>query len=81
MVLGGLAFERNVNETAGLPGVSRIPLLGNALEQKQIQSVKSEFIILLKPIIASEIGDRAVLEQSNERFRELNRAIDPFVNN
>ena len=81
VVLGGLAFERNVNETAGPPGISRVPLLGNALEQKQVQSVKSEFIILLKPIIASERGDRAVLEQSNERFRELNKAIDPFVNN
>ena len=81
VVLGGLAFERNVNETAGPPGVSRVPLLGNALEQKQIQSVKSEFIILLKPIIANETGDRTVLEQSKERFRELNRAIDPFVNN
>ena len=81
VVLGGLAFERNVNETAGPPGISRVPLLGNALEQKQVQSVKSEFIILLKPIIASESGDRAVLEQSNERFRELNKAIDPFVNN
>lgn len=80
VVLGGLAFERNVNETAGLPGVSRMPLLGNALEQKKIQSVKSEFIILLKPIIANESGDRAVLEQSNERFRELNKAIDPFTN-
>lgn len=81
VVLGGLAFERNVNETAGPPGISRVPLLGKALEQKQVQSVKSEFIILLKPIIASERGDRAVLEQSNERFRELNKAIDPFVNN
>lgn len=81
VVLGGLAFERNVNETAGPPGVSRVPLLGSALEQKQIQSVKSEFIILLKPIIASESGNREVLEQSNDRFRELNKAIDPFLNN
>ena len=81
VVLGGLAFERNVNETAGPPGVSRVPLLGSALEQKQIQSVKSEFIILLKPIIASESGNREVLEQSNDRFRELNIAIDPFLNN
>lgn len=81
VVLGGLAFERNVNETAGVPGVSRVPVIGNALEQKQIQSVKSEFIILLKPIIANERGNKEVLEQSNERFLELNRTIDPFLNN
>lgn len=81
VVLGGLAFERNVNETAGVPGVSRMPVIGTALEQKQVQSVKSEFIILLKPIIANERGNKEVLEQSNERFLELNRTIDPFLNN
>lgn len=81
VVLGGLAFERNINETAGIPGVSRVPVLGDALEQRQTQSVKSEFIILLKPIVASEIGDRNLLNESNDRFRELNRAIDPFANN
>ena len=45
VVLGGLAFERNINQTAGIPGVSKVPLLGDALEQRQTQSVKSEFII------------------------------------
>lgn len=81
VVLGGLAFERNINETAGVPGISRVPVLGDALEQKQIQSVKSEFIILLKPIIANTEGDRALLEASQERFRDINRAIDPFAAN
>ena len=81
VVLGGLAFERNVNETAGIPGVSNVPVLGTALEQKQIQTVKSEFIILLKPIIANTEGDKALLNESNERFREINRRVDPFANN
>lgn len=61
VVLGGLAFERNVNETAGIPGVSRIPVVGDALEHRQTQTVKSEFIILLKPIIANKEGNTRVL--------------------
>lgn len=81
VVLGGLAFERNINDTAGIPGVSRIPLVGDALEQRQSQTVKSEFIILLKPIIADADSDREVIDQSNKRFRDINRAIDPFANN
>ena len=81
VVLGGLAFERNINETAGIPGVSRVPLLGDALEQRQTQSVKSEFIILLKPIMVSEASDKVLLQDSNDRFRDINRAIDPFANN
>lgn len=81
VVLGGLAFERDVNSTAGIPGVSRVPVLGDALEQRQEQSVKSEFIILMKPIIANQAGDQQLLDESNERFRAINRAIDPFANN
>ena len=79
VVLGGLAFEQNVNQTAGIPGISQVPLLGDALEQRQTRSVKSEFIILLKPIMASEATDRIILQESNDRFRNINRAIDPFA--
>ncbi|MBL4571782.1 MAG: hypothetical protein JKY86_01740 [Gammaproteobacteria bacterium] len=79
VVLGGLAFEQNVNQTAGIPGLSQVPLLGDALEQRQTRSVKSEFIILLKPIMASEATDRVILQESNDRFRNINRAIDPFA--
>ncbi|MEX0619784.1 MAG: hypothetical protein WD180_12615 [Pseudohongiellaceae bacterium] len=80
IVLGGLAYERDLNEAAGLPGANRLPVVGAAFEQRQQTSVKSEFIILLKPIIADSAGDRALLDESNERFRQLNRAIDPFAN-
>ncbi len=34
VVLGGLAFERSISETAGIPGLSDVPLLGDALEQR-----------------------------------------------
>ena len=80
-ILGGLAFERNISESAGIPGISRVPVLGDALEQRQTQSVKSEFIVLLKPIIANAEGDSKLINESNERFREINRAIDPFAGN
>lgn len=80
-VLGGMAFERNINDTAGIPGISQVPILGDALEQKQTQSVKSEFIILLKPIMVNDNSSSDILTETNERFRDLNRAIDPFLNN
>lgn len=80
-VLGGLAFERNISETAGIPGIDKVPLLGDVLEQRQTQTVKSEFIILLKPIMADDSGNRELLIESKDRFRDLNRIIDPFANN
>ena len=81
VVLGGLTFERTIDETAGIPGINRVPVLGSVLEQKQRQLVKSEFIILLKPIIASKKGNRDVLNESRERFQAINRLLDPFANN
>jgi MSHA biogenesis protein MshL len=81
VVLGGLAFERDVNDTAGIPGISSVPVLGDVLEQRQTRSEKREFVILIKPIIANEAGDRKVLTESKERFENINRAIDPFANN
>lgn len=81
VVLGGLAFERNLNDVAGIPGISNVPVVGDILEQQQTQTVKSEFIILLKPIIANPDGDREVLEESNERFRSINQSVDPFTDN
>lgn len=80
VVLGGLAYERSANEAAGLPGAERIPLVGAALESRQRTSVKSEFIILLKPIIANSTNDRTLINESNARFRDINRTIDPFLN-
>jgi MSHA biogenesis protein MshL len=81
VVLGGLAFERDVNQTAGVPGLSGVPIVGGVLEQRQTQTEKREFVILLKPIIANEAGDRKVLTESKQRFEDINRAIDPFANN
>ena len=81
VVLGGLAFERNVNETAGLPGADKIPIVGAVLEQKQTQTVKSEFIILLKPVVQSLASEQGPINESNDRFSELSRSIDPFANN
>ena len=80
-VLGGLAFERNLNDVAGIPGLAELPVVGGLTEQQQRQTVKSEFIILLKPIIADSAGDRAILEDSSERFRNINLSIDPFADN
>ena len=62
-----------------IPGLSELPVGG--LTEAQRQTVKSEFIILLKPIIADSAGDRAILEDSSERFRNINLSIDPFADN
>ncbi len=78
VVLGGLAYERSTDDVAGIPGLNDIPVVGVAFDQRRNTTVKSEFIILLRPIIATPQTERRFIRESNERFRNINQAIDPF---
>lgn len=84
VVLGGLAYERSVDDAAGIPVASELPLVGGAFDQRGRRTVKSEFIILLRPIIASSENERRMIRESRERFRaleeDMRRSIDPFNN-
>lgn len=80
VVLGGLAYERNVEDSAGIPVVNDIPVLGAAFDQRRQRTVKSEFIILLRPVIASSQSEQELLRERSERLRRLNNTINPFNN-
>lgn len=72
VVLGGLAYERSVEDVAGIPMVNDLPVVGVAFDQRRRQTVKSEFIILLRPVIASPETEERFIRDSNDRFRALN---------
>jgi len=79
VVLGGLAYERNIDEAAGIPVAADLPLIGAAFDQRRRTTVKSEFIILLRPVIASPQSEQELLRERNDRLRSLNREINPFA--
>ncbi len=54
IVLGGLMQDRVNDIDASAPGLADIPLLGNLFKQKKKTSVKSELVILLKPIVVDD---------------------------
>ena len=80
VVLGGLAYERTVDDTAGIPGANDLPVIGAAFDQRFRSTIKSEFIILLRPVIASEQSEQQLLRDRDNRLREINRSLDPFIN-
>lgn len=84
VVLGGLAYERSIDDAAGVPVASELPLVGGAFDQRSRRTVKSEFIILLRPVIANPETEQRILRESNERFRalqdDMQRSLDPFNN-
>lgn len=79
VVLGGLAYERTVDDAAGIPVAVDIPFIGGAFDQRRRTTVKSEFIILLRPIIANPQSEQNMLRERNERLRQINRELDPFA--
>jgi MSHA biogenesis protein MshL len=50
VVIGGLMQQRNRDEDFGLPGLSSIPLIGNLFKQQRKSQLKSELVILLRPL-------------------------------
>ena len=80
VVLGGLAYERSVNDAAGIPVANDIPLIGGAFDQRRRSTVKSEFIILLRPLVANAESEQRLLRERSERLRTMRNSINPFAN-
>jgi len=78
VVLGGLAYERSVEDLAGIPIANDIPIIGAAFDQRMRQTVKSEFIILLRPIIANSDNEARFIRDSSERFKRINEDINSY---
>ena len=51
IVIGGLMQESNQDDRFGVPLLSRLPLIGFLFRQTRTASIKSELVILLKPIV------------------------------
>ncbi|MDP3517523.1 MAG: secretin N-terminal domain-containing protein [Pseudohongiella sp.] len=80
VILGGLAYERTVDSTAGIPGLNDVPVVGAAFDQRRQSTVKSEFIILLRPVIATSQSEQNLLRERSERMRRISETLNPFSN-
>lgn len=73
IVIGGL-MQNNMSETlAGTPGISKVPFLGSLFRRTKQKSVKSELIILLRPIVASNRDFTKQLKKESVGFTKLKR--------
>jgi len=78
IVISGLMQTRSTGDKAGAPGISEVPLLGSALEQKQRETVKTELVILLRALVDEGGTMEAVLDESIDRVGKIRRKIDPY---
>ncbi|QOC24200.1 pilus (MSHA type) biogenesis protein MshL [Wenzhouxiangella sp. AB-CW3] len=72
VVIGGLMRESSEQQRFGTPFLSRIPLIGHAFGGRQEQTVKTELVILLRPVVVDDEagwGDHA--SDSLDRMRGM----------
>jgi len=77
VVIGGLMKNNSTDSNAKTPFLGDLPLLGSAFRQKRQSSIKSELIILLKPIVADDAAWQDSIEGSKQRLSEFQQVFQP----
>jgi general secretion pathway protein D len=76
IALGGLIRETKSNGGSGIPGLRRIPIIGELFGSTQRDSRRTELIVLLTPKVIKTADDSAeLLEKMRMDFRELERTL------
>ena len=74
IVIGGLMKEGTTEESASVPILGDIPILGNLFKHKKITRIKSELVILLKATLIKTSADwDDEIEQSQQRIEDMNK--------
>ncbi|MDH3355414.1 MAG: type II and III secretion system protein, partial [Chromatiales bacterium] len=73
VVIGGLMQTKVVDSDSSVPGLGGIPILGSLFSSTQKSRVKSELVILLKPIIIDKNGNQwqQQLKQGADKLRDM----------
>jgi general secretion pathway protein D len=72
VLLGGLIRQRDGRSRAGVPGLSRIPLLGALFRSRSEDLMRTELIVLITPkVIANGEDAKRISDEYRERFRSL----------
>ncbi len=78
IVISGLMQTKARGQEAGLPGVRDVPVIGNAFEQRQRETVKTELVILLRAIVADDGVMKELIDEHVDGFERLRRQLDPY---
>lgn len=72
VLLGGLIGESEVAGKDGVPGLSRIPIIGNLFGHTKKNRTRTELIVLITPrVVGNAIDARSITEEYQRRFESL----------
>ena len=73
IVLGGLMQERITNLKGKRPGLGDVPVVGNAFKTQSDVRLKSELVILLKPVVVEQDSWVDDIQKTYDRFEALSQ--------
>lgn len=73
IVIGGLMTNFTKETIVGTPGISNIPFVGSLFRRTAQVSIKSELVILLRPVVTSNKTQINMLENEKRQFKILKR--------
>lgn len=72
VLLGGLIRELDTENRNGVPGLSRVPLLGALFRNQDNGGMRTELVVLITPrVIANGVEAKRVLDDYRRSFRSL----------
>lgn len=78
IVLAGLISEGNSRGATGVPGLSRIPVLGGLFGQQGNSKTRDELVVLITPTVVRNPQEaRALTDEYGSRFRALEPIYKP----
>jgi len=79
MVMGGLITENKANTSAGLPLLSRIPIIGGLFGQQKLTNNRTELVMFITPrVVETETDLKSVVEDLRRRMENIDDAFDVF---
>ena len=83
VILGGLMQDEITNTSNGVPGISKVPGIGNAFKSRDENSAKTELVIFLRPTVIPYASLESEELQSYKQYlpsRQLQNVLDESSN-
>lgn len=78
IVLAGLISDGSNRSSTGVPGLSRIPILGGLFGQQGSGKTRDELVVLITPtVVRNPLEARALTDEYGRRFRALEPIYQP----
>jgi general secretion pathway protein D len=78
IVLAGLISDGSTKSSAGVPGLSRIPVIGGLFGQQGKGKTRDELVVLITPtVVRNPLEARKLTDEYGQRFRALDPIYKP----